>query len=402
MEPTLIAAALKSRKACDRIFTFGLDDISDKGRIILKQIAKYYLKDEEADHCDTDLIISALGRKYPKHKESFEAAIRFIPDVNGISVENVLDELLSLRKETIALELSQAFAKQNHLQIEQLLPKWERLGEPYEEGTDEEEDGAELIHNIPITRLLEVHKQNADRIKMAPRQLSEYLEGGCQRQDHVVVFGRPEIAKTTFIINLIYGFVHQGLKVLFVNNEDPYIKLMLRFYQRVTGWTRSAIEADPEGAHKVMEEKAVYGSLTLYSVPDGTLEDIENLVAKQLPDVVVVDQMRNIRTPNQDNRVEQLEEIARKLRQIARKYNLLMVSTTQAGDSAHNKKVLDMGDVDWSNTGIQGAADLMIGIGADEMMKDRGQRCLSFPKNKISGRREPILAVFDTENVKVT
>jgi hypothetical protein len=45
-----------------------------------------------------------------------------------------------------------------------------------------------------------------------------------------------------------------------------------------------------------------------------------------------------------------------------------------------------MNDVEWSNTGIPGAADLMIGIGVDEEYLATNKRMLSIPKNKVNGR----------------
>ena len=62
------------------------------------------------------------------------------------------------------------------------------------------------------------------------------------------------------------------------------------------------------------------------------------------------------------------------------------MSVTQAGESAQNKLVLSMGDVEWSNTGIPGAADLMIGIGLDDEYLSTDKRMLSIPKNKVNGR----------------
>jgi hypothetical protein len=57
---------------------------------------------------------------------------------------------------------------------------------------------------------------------------------------------------------------------------------------------------------------------------------------------------------------------------------------TQAGDSARGKAVLDDGDIDSSNTGIPGAADVLIGIGMTEQLESAGLRMLSLCKNKAS------------------
>jgi hypothetical protein len=59
------------------------------------------------------------------------------------------------------------------------------------------------------------------------------------------------------------------------------------------------------------------------------------------------------------------------------------MSVTQAGDSADGKKFLEMGDVDYSNTGIPAACDVLLGIGADDSMIRLSERGISFPKNKV-------------------
>ena len=61
------------------------------------------------------------------------------------------------------------------------------------------------------------------------------------------------------------------------------------------------------------------------------------------------------------------------------------MSITQAGESADMKLRLNMGDVEWSNTGIPGAADLMIGIGLDAEFEATDRRMLSVCKNKVNG-----------------
>ena len=66
----------------------------------------------------------------------------------------------------------------------------------------------------------------------------------------------------------------------------------------------------------------------------------------------------------------------------------MVVSVTQAGDSAEGKAVLDMGDVDYSNTGIPSQADVMVGIGANKTHKEQGEVVFSLPKNKVSGIHE--------------
>ena len=86
-----------------------------------------------------------------------------------------------------------------------------------------------------------------------------------------------------------------------------------------------------------------------------------------------------------DSRTAELEAAGIEARAIAKEYNVLVISVTQAGDSATGKVYLDISDVDSSKTGIPASADLMIGLGADEAMKANGLIGFSLCKNKMSG-----------------
>ena len=89
------------------------------------------------------------------------------------------------------------------------------------------------------------------------------------------------------------------------------------------------------------------------------------------------------------------------MRNFAKRYKLLAVSITQAGDSANGKAILSRGDIDNSNVGIPGASDLMIGIGASHEQEISGERTLSFPKQKISGNKMPIPVFFNMKTMRV-
>lgn len=116
---------------------------------------------------------------------------------------------------------------------------------------------------------------------------------------------------------------------------------------------------------------------------------------------MVIDQMRNL-VCQEESRVQQLETIARELRRLAIRHQVLVVSVTQAGDSASGKLTLDMSDVDGSKTGIQGTCDLMVGIGVNDAYLESGHRMLSFPKNKLSLDKEPLRVRLDLRRGKIS
>jgi hypothetical protein len=87
---------------------------------------------------------------------------------------------------------------------------------------------------------------------------------------------------------------------------------------------------------------------------------------------------------------------------MAKKYKCIGVSTTQAGDSATNKRKLEIGDVDWSNVGVQAQADLLIGMGANQEDMERDIRYLTLLKNKLTGMEETFPIKLDRFHSRYT
>jgi hypothetical protein len=182
------------------------------------------------------------------------------------------------------------------------------------------------------------------------------------------------------------GFLRQGLKVLYVGNEDPAADILMRLISRLSKMTKQQIMENPEEAEKRAFDKG-YGNIVVAALSPGNFFEIRKLVDKYNPDVVILDQLRNLEV-NSENRVLQLEKSAQEARNLAKRYNVVVVSVTQAGDSAEGVAILGRSDVDFSKTGIPATLDLMIGIGADNAMEKHGLRTISLCKNKLSGNHE--------------
>jgi len=103
----------------------------------------------------------------------------------------------------------------------------------------------------------------------------------------------------------------------------------------------------------------------------------------------------NVSVSKSESKSGSLEQAAKEARGLAKRNNTLVVSVTQAADSATGRIVLGRGDVHNSNIGIPGQVDLMLGIGADESMEQRGLREISLVKNKISGNHDHFTVRFN-------
>ncbi len=74
------------------------------------------------------------------------------------------------------------------------------------------------------------------------------------------------------------------------------------------------------------------------------------------------------------------------MRRMAKQYNLLAISVTQAADIAEGRLVLSRQHVADSKIGWAASLDLMIGLGTNEDYRQAGRTMISLMgKNKISG-----------------
>lgn len=397
-ELKVISGAIKSRNVFE-IANISLkqEDFTEIGWCIFKAIEEYYSKDPDANYVDTSIVSARLARKHPKHAELISQTVETSKEVE-VSIPNIRKEIAEIREFTLRGKLVSAISSDDKFdKLEEIFAEITKI---HEVGLDSRnlENSEYVQYDFDSFEKLLSDAVTEDKIGIYPKSIHEHL-GGLPRQYHVVLFGRPDIGKSTVCINMVCGFLSQGLKTVYFGNEDPIKQTLIRVVQCLNGVPKEAVEEDWPKFLDSSKKKGLE-LLKLVESPNGTIRSLERIISKHHPDVVVVDQLRNLNVRG-DNRVLQLENTAKQLRELAKKYNLLMLSVNQAGDSAQNKTLLDMGDMDWSNTGIQGACDLIIGIGANQNMEAEGRRYLSFPKNKVNGSKEPLMIKIDTRLARI-
>ena len=381
-ERAVLAACVASRPAFDSIADHVSEgDFTEQANLVLRAIREYYARDPAATKVDAEILSREISRGVanPKHQKVFDM---MVTDIAGMEVSpgNVVHDFIAMRRDATGAKLSVALATgTDDAVIRKLIAEYEGWAEAETLADDEEM----VVKGTNVRELVANHFTDKNLIRMLPSSLNDRLEGGMRRGHHVVVFARPEVGKTMFVINLMSGFLRDGHTVLYVGNEDPLPDIVMRVIARMTNMPSEEIRADPDKADELARQ-AGYDNLILASLCPGTPREIEGLVLEYKPDVVVVDQLRNLHV-HEESRVIQLEKSATAMRNLGKRYDVLVVSVTQAGDSASGKGVLDMGDVDFSNTGIPAQADLMIGIGMSQQDELAGRRVISLPKNKRTG-----------------
>lgn len=400
MEKKILGLLIASREAWDKVEGF-LDpkDFSLEGQKLLELIKDYYARDDLSRNVDTDILIAQIERTTASPKAAHILRLfleGLTPSTEGAL--NILEEVRQHKLATIGQQLgSLLIAGNTGAETDNLLELYEELR--LSEGVYKSTEGEDIYHGKLIRDLTTESFSDKGLIELWPKSLNDKLDGGARPEHHILIFAPTEMGKTLVAINMVAGFLKQGRKVLYVGNEDPAADILMRLATRLTGMHKREIIHDPDKADEVLAKRN-WDLFTLCALAPGTFGRINSLVRKIKPDIVVLDQLRNIDVRS-DNRVVQLERAATEARNLAKRHKLLVVSITQAGDSASGKRVLTRGDVDFSNVGIPGQCDLMVGVGADELMEQQNVRVFSFPKNKISGDHHPLTVSVDPSLSKV-
>ena len=375
-ERKILGAMLNDRGAYETLVPILLpgEDLSDIGQILYRKFQDYYERDETANSIDKDIIHEQLDREFPKKADMLKGVVASLGDV---SAPNVLHEWVEMKKYNIGLKLSVALSQGNTKEAQQLIEQYTNIG------IEDLLSDDTLYQGESVTNI--INRGFGDNVRpIFPRALSDILEDGVVAGTHVIVFARPDSGKTAFVINNAVQWCKKGYKVLYIGNEDPPDQMLMRIVTRFTGKTKAEVQEDPDSADQLARERG-YENLIFYAASPGTFKEVRSLVEEHQPDFVVIDQLRNMNV-GESNKVLALEKAAQEARAIGQTESRpVVLSVTQAGDSADNKLVLTMGDVDFSNTGIPGQADLMIGIGTNEQQKEVGTVVLSICKNKVNG-----------------
>jgi len=203
-----------------------------------------------------------------------------------------------------------------------------------------------------------------------------------------IVFALVESGKSAFGISLCFGpdgFAEQGAKVLYIANEEPAEATRFRAVMSHTGFDEQRLLTNKHAAADMwrrIKDKVMFHETT-------EIRQLEALVKKYRPDIVVIDQMDKLNINGQFARDDlKLSEIYRRGREIAKKNECSVIAVTQADASADGRTSLRFTQMSGSKIGKPAEADYIIGLGkeATDNGQDNFLRYLTVSKNKVGGR----------------
>lgn len=382
MENSILGSMLKSRSNYELVREACSSDwdttFSPLGRVVANILADFYDRDTDAAACPPEVVIERGKAKFASSKHA-ETLQDYVSGLDGAaSVPNLVFDIRQQRRTRVGDELAGLLANRDSTgKIDALIQKYQELGAANDDNSEE------TFCNLTVGQLFDEHFSAAGTIPFGLPVLDRLTGGGARKGHHILVYARPEIGKSLFCLDLTARWLADGRRVLYVENEEPLVDTTARLIQRICRRTREEVRSNSRLAQEKIESLG-YGNFVGASLSPGNYGTISRLVDKHEPDIVVLNQLRNIDVGD-DNRVTALEKAAIGARNLGKSHGLVVVSVTQAGDSAEGKQFLELSDIDFSKTGIPGAIDLAVGIGASGEDKRFGVRHANLPKNKLGG-----------------
>lgn len=384
MEQRILSAILTSRSNYETVIkALDGESFADSFSPIAKGAAKileeYYTLDPAAQTCSREVLLDRAAKvsNNPHLAKALEDFCKRLEEGERVSVPNLVRDIRDHRRYRVGDKIAGLLANRTESkELDDLISKYQSLRSDSDAGSSK---ASEIFHAVPVSELF-TSKRSGESVPFGLEVLNRYTDGGVRMGHHMLIVGRPEIGKSLLAIELVCGWLEQGHRVMYIENEEPLVDTTIRVVGRLCKRPRGDIRQHPEKAQEAATKRG-YENYVGISCSPGNFREIGALVDKYDPRFVVINQLRNIDVGD-DNRVTALEKAAIGGRNLAKRGRTVL-SVTQAGDSAEGKRFLGMSDIDFSKTGIPGAIDLGIGIGATDEDKRFNVRGISLFKNKL-------------------
>ena len=226
-----------------------------------------------------------------------------------------------------------------------------------------------------------------------PTQALQTTVAGLQGGDSCAVAGRPDKGKTSFLAASLAGFATQlrslgwaGRPILWLNNEGSGRRIIPRIYQAALNITfEEMVAMSNAGTLRAKYLEAVDNQdIRVKDCHGMSIGQLEQIIEEMDPCVVVYDMLGNFRAPKSEggNKTDGLESMWQQAREIAVRHNHVCLPTIQISADGDNMLYPPYSALKDSKTGVQGACDVIMMMGALNQIEMDTVRGFSTPKNK--------------------
>lgn len=358
---------------------------------LIKYMDKYFINNPSVSSIDYEDFILKFKMdnvSLSKEKHSFYDMI-----FSGLSEDEPTEEetkaiLESFIEKDYAIKMSDYLTKISEGDDSKAILDVESFIRDYKTETGKVSVSSAYIVEDELDDILDNHMRTGLNWRL--NELNESI-GPIRQGDFMVVTSRPDSGKTTFLCSEATFMAKQldpELDVIWFNNEETRRKVKQRIYQAALGWTKEDLAANKLKTRAELEK--ALGRIDRVKVVDDknlSVAVVEDVLENSKAGLIIFDQLWKIvgfkEAFSETDRMRLLFGWAREL---ADKY-APVINVHQADGSAHGEMYINMNQLYNSKTGIQGEADVILGIGRslDTSPAEVNKRYLYVSKNKLDG-----------------
>jgi replicative DNA helicase len=215
--------------------------------------------------------------------------------------------------------------------------------------------------------------------------------GPLRRGDLGIVFARPEVGKTAFLVDCASYMVPQvPTRAVYLANEERGAGVYKRILAAATGISIRQMEK-PDVKERVLtvEREIFKDKFVFLHQPKLSHKDFYAFLREAKPELIIIDQLDKIEGFDDDRHDLILGKIYIWARQLAAEFGPV-IGASQAAESAEGKRWLEQNDFANSKTSKPAEGDWILGIGKTHEPALKDIRHFHIIKNKLEGDENTI------------
>ena len=355
-EQALLGSLLLYPETAELVYEEGLepeDFFADKNRRIYREMQELY---QEGKPIDVTSVITRLTDKQEINNVGGADYFSYLTDV-AISATNSEYYISILKEKTLLRELIR-FTED--IKIKAMEEQYNAM-----DVLDEAERKVSLISNrrrtsdfVTSKKAFEDAIRNLNLLAQSRGMTGvasgyEYLDritNGFQKGDLIILAARPAVGKTALALNMATNAVYNNNTVALFSLEMPYLSLAERILSAKSGVDSYKIRTGQNLTNddwaRIDSTRSALEKTHLF-IDDASSIKVNDITAKcrklqneQGLDLVIIDylQLINARRENSDNREQDVSEISRSLKQMARELNVPVIALSQLNRSVEQRE----------------------------------------------------------------
>jgi replicative DNA helicase len=230
-----------------------------------------------------------------------------------------------------------------------------------------------------FNRIQDIKEQRGEIVGLTTSYIDlDRLTGGLQRSDLIILAARPSVGKTAFALNIAHNVaVHHHYTVGIFSLEMSREQLVQRLLAMETGIDMQKLRTGNIHDHelqRVIDAMGVLSSAPIYIEDSAGLSIMDvrgkarRLQSQARIDLLIVDYLQLMKAQRSENRVQEVSEISRGLKALARELNTPVIAISQLsraveGRTSHVPMLSDLRE----SGSIEQDADLVLFIYRDDL-----------------------------------